>query len=206
MRLINLQEEKDMTRKMVVTEYVSIDGVIEDPVGMENSGLGNWTGPFSRGPEGDKFKHQELQAADSMIFGRVTYEAFAAAWPHMKDEAGFADRMNRLPKIVASATLKNPSWGDTTVWNGDIVSAARTFRAQSDGTALIFGSASVVHQLAPAGPIDEYRLMIYPTILGAGKRLYPDGARSTLAAGGEPAVRRRHRAAAIQIGLRRGHS
>lgn len=170
-----------MTKKIVVTEYVSIDGVIEDPVGMENSGLGNWTGPFSRGPEGDKFKLEELLAADSLIFGRATYETFASAWPHMKDETGLADRMNSLPKIVASSTLKNPNWGETTVWNGDIVSAARTFRAQGDGTALIYGSASVVHQLAPAGLIDEYNLMVYPTILGAGKRLYPDGAKSALA-------------------------
>jgi dihydrofolate reductase len=169
-----------MAKKIVVTEYVSIDGVIEDPVGVENSGLGDWTGPFSRGPEGDRFKHEELQAADSLIFGRVTYEAFAAAWPHVKDETGFADRMNTLPRIVASRTLKNPRWGDTTVWNGDIVSAAGAFRAQGDGTALIYGSASIVHQLAPAGLIDEYRLMIYPTILGAGKRLYPEGAKSTL--------------------------
>jgi dihydrofolate reductase len=88
--------------------------------------------------------------------------------------------MNALPKIVASRTLKNPAWGDTTVWNGDIVSAARAFRAQGDGTALIYGSASVVHRLAPAGLIDAYHLMVYPTILGAGKRLYPDGAKSTL--------------------------
>ena len=170
-----------MTKKIVVTEYVSIDGVIEDPVGMENSGLGNWTGPFSRGPEGDTFKLEELLAADSLIFGRATYEAFASAWPHMKDETGMADRMNSLPKIVASSTLKNPNWGETTVWNGDIVSAARTFRAQGDGTALIYGSASVVHQLAAARLIDEYNLMVYPTILGAGKRLYPEGAKSNLA-------------------------
>jgi dihydrofolate reductase len=169
-----------MTRQIVVTEYVSLDGVIEDPVGMESSGLGNWTGPFSRGPDGDTFKHEELQSADSLIFGRKTYDAFAGAWPHIKDETGYAARMNTLPKMVASSTLKNPNWGAVTVWNGDIVSAARKFRAQGDGTALIFGSASIVHQLAPAGLIDEYRLMIYPTILGAGKRLYPDGAKSTL--------------------------
>ena len=170
-----------MANTIVVTEYVSIDGVIEDPVGMENSGLGDWTGPFNRGPEGDKFKLEELQAANSLIFGRATYQAFASAWPHMKDEMGFADRMNTLPKIVASSTLENPNWGKTTVWNGDIVSAAKTFKAQGDGIALIYGSASVVHQLAPAGLIDEYRLMVYPTILGAGKRLYPDGTKSTLA-------------------------
>jgi dihydrofolate reductase len=167
-----------MTRRIVATDYISLDGVIEDPVGMENSGLGNWTGPYSRGPEGDRFKHEELMAADCMIFGRATYEAFAGAWPNRKDE--FADRINSLPKYVASSTLKKATWGETTIWNGDIVSAAKALRANGGGDALIYGSASVVHQLAPAGLIDEYRLMIYPTILGAGKRLYPNGAASKL--------------------------
>jgi dihydrofolate reductase len=169
-----------MTKKIVVTEYVSIDGVVEDPVGMEGSGLGNWTGPFSRGPEGDRFKLEELLGAEYLIFGRVTYDAFAAAWPHIKDEAGYAVRMNGLPKYVASSTLKEATWGKSTIWNGDIASAAKAFKAQGDGEALIFGSASIVHQLAPAGLIDEYRLMIYPTILGAGKRLYLDGVKSKM--------------------------
>jgi len=162
-----------MSKKIIVTEYISVDGVIEDPVGMEGSGLGNWTGPFSRGPAGDKFKHEELMQADSLIFGRVTYEAFAAAWPQIKDETGYADRINNLPKVVATATLKHPTWGETTVWNGDIVAAAAAYREQGGGVALIFGSASIVHQLGLAGLIDEYRLMVYPTILGVGKRLYP---------------------------------
>ena len=171
-----------MTKKIVVTEYVSLDGVIEDPVGMENSGLGNWTGPFNRGPEGDRFKLDELLAADCLIFGRATYDAFAAAWPHMKDDTGMADRMNSLPKYVASSALKQEqaTWGESTIWNGDIVSAAGALKAGGHGEALIYGSASVVHQLAFAGLIDEYRLMVYPTILGAGKRLYPDGATSKL--------------------------
>jgi dihydrofolate reductase len=169
-----------MTKKIVVTEYISLDGVIEDPVGMENSGLGNWTGPYSRGPEGDRFKLEELFAADCLIFGRATYDAFAASWPHMKDDTGLADRMNGLPKYVASSTLTEATWGATTIWKGDIVSAAKGLKAQGHGEALIYGSASVVHQLASASLIDEYRLMVYPTILGAGKRLYPEGARSKL--------------------------
>ena len=172
--------DNEMTKKIVVTEYISLDGVIEDPVGMENSGLGNWTGPFSRGPEGDRFKLEELLAADCLIFGRATYEAFAAAWPHMKDETGLADRMNSLPKYVASSTLKQATWGESTIWNGDVVSAAKTLKAEGQGEALIYGSASVIHQLACARLIDEYRLMVYPTILGAGKRLYPNGAASQL--------------------------
>jgi len=169
-----------MTKKIIVTEYISLDGVIEDPVGMENSGLGNWTGPFSRGPEGDRFKLEELLAADCLIFGRATYEAFATAWPHMKDETDMADRMNSLRKYVASSTLKQANWGESTIWDGDIVSAAKALKAEAHGEALIYGSASVIHQLASAGLIDEYRLMVYPTILGAGKRLYPEGAVSKL--------------------------
>jgi dihydrofolate reductase len=171
---------------------VSIDGVVGDPVGKENSGLGNWTGPFSRGPEGDRFKHEELQAADSLIFGHVTYEAFAAAWPRMKDEAGFADRMNRLPKMLASTTLKNPSWGDTTIWNRDIVSTARTFRAQGDGTALIYGSASVIHQLAPCRA--HRRISPHDLSDDLGSREAPLPGRDEVHpdAGGEPAVRRRY--------------
>lgn len=170
--------ESDLSKKIMVTEYISLDGVIEDPVGMENSGLGNWTGPFSRGPEGDRFKLEELLAADCLIFGRVTYDAFAAAWPQQKND--FANCMNSLPKYVASSTLKKATWEKSTIWNGDIVSAARSLKAQSDGEALIYGSASIVHQLAPAGLIDEYRLMIYPTILGGGKRLFVDGTKSML--------------------------
>lgn len=170
-----------MAKKIVVTEYISLDGVIEDPVGMENSGLGNWTGPFSRGPEGDRFKLEELFAADALIFGRTTYEAFAAAWPHVKDEAGYADQMNKLTKYVASSTLKNANWGQTTIWNGDLAAETTAMKAEGDGEILIFGSASIVHQLAPHGLVDEYRLMVYPTVLGAGKRLFPDGMKSRLA-------------------------
>jgi dihydrofolate reductase len=169
-----------MPMRVIVTQYMSLDGVIEDPVGMENSGLGNWTGPFSRGPEGDQFKHDELLQADSLIFGRTTYAAFAAAWPYVKDETGYASRINNLPKIVASSTLEEPKWGPTEVWSGDIVSAAKAYRETGEGVALIFGSVSIVHQMAPAGLIDEYRLMVYPTILGAGKSLFAAGAKRQL--------------------------
>jgi dihydrofolate reductase len=173
--------ENYMAKKIVVTQYISLDGVIEDPVGMENSGLGNWTGPFSRGPEGDRFKLEELFAADALIFGRTTYEAFAAAWPHIKDETGYANRMNKLPKYVASSSLKNANWGQTTIWNGDLAETTKTIKTEGEGEILIFGSASVVHQLARHGLIDEYRLMVYPTLLGAGKRLFPDGMKASLA-------------------------
>jgi len=85
---------------------MSLDGVVEDPVGMENSGLGNWTGSFARGPKGDQFKHDELFASDAVLLGRRTYDAFAAVWPTVKDEAGFAERMNPLPKFVVSSECR----------------------------------------------------------------------------------------------------
>ena len=150
------------------------------PSAWKTPAWGTGRGLFSRGPEGDRFKLDELLAADCLIFGRVTYDAFAASWPHMKDETGLADRMNSLPKYVASSTLKQATWGESTIWNGDIVSAAKALKAEGHGEALIYGSASVVHQLASASLIDEYRLMVYPTILGAGKRLYPNGVASQL--------------------------
>lgn len=161
--------------RIVATQYMSLDGVIQDPVGMEGSGLGDWTGPFSRGPAGDRFKHEELQAAKALIFGRITYDGFAAVWPQVNDPEGYAARMNALPKHVASRTLKGADWSNSTLIPGDLANAARAIRATTDGDVLVFGSASIVHQLLPHGLIDELRLMVYPTILGRGTRLFPDG-------------------------------
>ena len=179
-RKSQLKGKCKMSRKIVVTEYISLDGVVQDPVGMEGSGLGDWTGPFTRGPEGDKFKHEELFASDALIFGRVTYDGFAAVWPTVKDGAGFADRMNSLPKYVASNTLKSASWSNTTVWAGDLVAEVRGLKETQGGEILIYGSASVVHELMPHRLIDEYRLMVYPTVLGRGKRLFPDDVKSMM--------------------------
>lgn len=161
--------------RIIATQYMSLDGVIQDPVGMESSGLGDWTGPFSRGPKGDRFKHEELMAAKAMIYGRVTYDGFAAVWPTVNDPEGFAERMNALPKHVASRTLKSTDWNNSSLIEGDLVEAAHTIRAETDGDVLIYGSASIVHQLMPHGLVDELRLMVYPTILGRGTRLFPDG-------------------------------
>lgn len=162
-----------MPGRIVVTEYISLDGVIEDPVGKEGSGLGNWTGPFSRGPEGDQFKLNELLAAAALLFGRKTYDAFAAVWPGIKDEAGFAARMNSLPKHLATHR-GNAEWQNTIAIEGDLVDAAKALKRNVDGDILVYGSNSLVHQLAPHSLIDEFRLMIYPTVLGRGKRLFPD--------------------------------
>ncbi|HYD51104.1 MAG TPA: dihydrofolate reductase family protein [Gemmatimonadaceae bacterium] len=169
-----------MPRRLVVTDYISLDGVIEDPVGMEGSGLGNWTGPFSRGPEGDRVKYEELMASDVLLLGRRTYDGFAAVWPTVQDEAGFAARINAMPKYVASRTLTAATWTNSTVISDDLVGKVRGLKAQDGGDLLVYGSASVVHTLLPHGLVDEFRLMVYPTILGRGIRLFPDGVRTTL--------------------------
>jgi dihydrofolate reductase len=160
--------------------YAVGDGVVEDPVGMENSGLGNWTGPFVRGPKGDQFKHDELFASDAVLLGRRTYDGFAAVWPTVKDATGLAERMNALPKFVVSSADAGVTWNNSTVISGDLPSGVRALKQRLDRDILIYGSAALVHALMPAGLIDEFRLMVYPTVLGRGRRLFPDGAKSAL--------------------------
>ena len=167
-----------MPRRIIATDYISLDGVIQDPVGMEGSGLGDWTGPFSRGPEGDKFKHEELAQADALLFGRLTYDAFAAVWPHVKD--GFAERINSLPKYVASRSLRSAAWNNTTIIGEDLVNEVKSLKAEPGADMLIYGSASIVHALMPQRLVDEYRLMVYPIVLGHGKRLFPQGTQSVM--------------------------
>jgi dihydrofolate reductase len=164
-----------MPRKLVVSQYVSLDGVTEDPVGMEGSGLGDWTGPFERGPDGDAFKMKELFDADAVLLGRVTYDAFAAVWPTVKDEAGFADRINAMPKYVPSRTLAEAAWTNTTLWRGDVAEEVRKLKADGSGDVLVYGGAGLIHFLMQNDLVDEVRLMIYPAVLGRGKRLFPDG-------------------------------
>ncbi|WP_119274019.1 dihydrofolate reductase family protein [Taklimakanibacter deserti] len=167
-----------MSRRIIATDYMSLDGVIQDPVGMEGSGLGDWTGPFSRGPDGDKFKHDELAEADALLFGRLTYDGFAAVWPTVEGE--FAERMNSLPKYVASRSLKSAAWNNTTIIGRDLVGETKALKAEPGRDMLIYGSASIVHVLMPHRLVDEYRLMIYPIVLGRGKRLFPSGTQSVM--------------------------
>lgn len=162
-----------MSRSLVVSVYVSLDGVVQDPVGMENSGLGNWIGPFSRGPEGDEIMHKELWAADSLLMGRTTYEGFAAVWPTVDDPAGFAKKLNAMPKYVASTTMQQADWNNTTVVSGDVVGAVRNLKAEDGGDILVYGSAGLVHALLPHGLVDRVHMLIYPTVLGRGTRLFP---------------------------------
>ena len=159
--------------RIVATQYISLDGVIEDPVGMEGSGLGNWIGPFSRGPQGDAFKDDELNGAAAVMLGRRTYDGFAAVWPTVKSPA--ANRMNALPKYLASRTITRPEWNNTSLLGKDLVASVGDLKAKVDGNILIYGSASICHALLGAGLIDEVALMVYPVVLGRGIRLFPEG-------------------------------
>ncbi len=167
-----------MMSRIVVSQYMSLDGVIEDPVGMENSGLGDWIGPFSRGPAGDRFKDAEVLDAAAVLLGRRTYDGFAAVWPTLKGDV--ADRMNALPKYLASHTIANPEWNNTSLLGKDLSRSVAELKTKVDGDIIIYGSASICHALAPAGLIDEYAIMVYPVVLGRGIRLFPDGVRINL--------------------------
>jgi dihydrofolate reductase len=161
--------------KIVVTEFISLDGVVEDPGGAEDYSRGGWAFDFDRGQEGDKFKLDELFEAEVQLLGRVTYEGFAAAWPERDDEAGFAKKMNEMPKYVVSSTLERPQWQNTTVLSGDPVAAVAALREEVDGIILIAGSVTLVQALIENDLVDELRLMVFPVLLGEGKRLFPAG-------------------------------
>jgi len=167
-----------MTGRIIATQYISLDGVIEDPVGMEDSGLGDWTGPYSRGPEGDKFKEDELRNASAMIFGRRTYDGFSAVWPAVPGD--YAERMNALPKYLASRTIASPEWSNTVRLGDDLCASVAELKRMIDGNILIFGSGSVCHQLMRCGLIDEFSLILYPVVLGDGLRLFPENTRCSL--------------------------
>jgi dihydrofolate reductase len=152
---------------------VSIDGIFEDPGGSENYEYGGWTFEYGRGDEGDKFKLDELMEADAHLLGRVTYEGFAAAWPSREGE--FADRLNNDPKYVVSTTLENPTWQNTTVISENVPEEIAKVKATTKGTVLVAGSGTLVATLLTNDLVDELRLMVFPTILGRGKRLFPDG-------------------------------
>ncbi len=161
--------------KIVVTEFVSLDGVIEDPGGSEGYRRGGWTFEIDRGEEGDRFKLDELHEAEAQLLGRVTYEGFAAAWPEREeDPGGFAEKMNSMPKYVVSATLQEASWRNSTILRGELADEVARLHREIDGTILVAGSAQLVQGLLEHGLVDELRLMVFPVLLGAGKRLFGD--------------------------------
>ena len=160
--------------KLVVSEMISIDGVIEDPGGAEDFDRGGWAFRFERGEEGDKFKLDETLASEALLLGRVTYEGFAEAWPSRTGD--FADKFNGMRKYVVSTTLADPSWNNSTVLEGDVAQAVAELRDRYEGDILVNGSAQLVATLAENDLVDEYRLMVFPIVLGGGKRLFGDTA------------------------------
>jgi len=161
--------------RIVVTEFISLDGVIEAPGGGEDYRHGGWTFAIERGPEGDKFKLDELVEAEAQLLGRHTYDGFAAAWPGMSDDAGFAEKMNSMPKYVVSSTLETAEWNNTTVLSGDLAEEIAKVKSEVDGVILVAGSAQLVQGLLEHGLVDELRLMVFPVVLGSGKRLFGAG-------------------------------
>jgi dihydrofolate reductase len=162
-------KEREMA-KIIVTEFVSLDGVMEDPGGAEDFKYGGWTFEIARGDEGDKFKLDETMESDALLLGRVTYEGFAKAWPEREGE--FADKFNQMSKYVVSSTLDSPDWNNTTVLEGDAVEAVRKLVEEQDGNIVVHGSAMLAQTLLENDLVDELRLMVFPVVLGAGRRLF----------------------------------
>jgi dihydrofolate reductase len=166
-------------RKVIVSMFVSLDGVMEDPGGAEKFEHGGWTIPYWDDGIG-KFKLDELFASDALLLGRVTYQGFAAVWPSQSDEAGFADRMNGLPKYVVSTTLQEGEWNNTRLIKGNVAEEVSRLKEQPGQDILIAGSGILVNTLLQDGLIDEYRLLVYPVVLGSGKRLFKEGSNTAL--------------------------
>jgi dihydrofolate reductase len=163
--------------KVVVSQFITVDGVIEDPGGSEKTDRGAWAFEFERGEEGDKFKLDEVMAAGALLLGRKTWEGFAEAWPDRKDDMGFADKFNSMPKYVVSGTMsdEDATWNNShVVPPGDLAGEVAKIKEAIDGDILVNGSIQLVHDLAAEGLVDEYRLMVFPTILGAGKKMFGD--------------------------------
>jgi dihydrofolate reductase len=190
--LINTFHERELVGReiavgrVIVTEFISLDGVIEDPGGAEKGKTdfphGGWTFDFDRGKEGDAFKVEELRATDAQLLGRITYEGFAKAWPGMRTTAGeFGEKMNAMPKYVVSTTLADAdaTWENTKVIRGDVRGAVSRLKRDISGDILIAGSAKLVQGLTEYGLVDQYRLMTFPIVLGTGKRLFEGGVSKT---------------------------
>jgi dihydrofolate reductase len=152
--------------RVVATEYLSLDGVFEEP--------GRWSGPFFN-DEAGKFKWDELQATDALLLGRKTYEGFAAAWPTFRDEMGFADKMNSMPKYVVSSTLDKAEWPGSRLIKGDVAEEVRKLKQEPGQDLLLSGSAQLFNAMKHEGLIDLYRFMVHPIVLGSGKRLFAEG-------------------------------
>jgi len=165
-------ERRTSMGRIVVTEYISVDGVVEAPSGTEAFERVGWTDDFSRGPEGDAFKVDETMASDALLLGRRTYDEFARVWPHVPGE--FADRFNTMPKYVVSSTLESPEWSNTTVLRGNVVDEVTKLKDRYGRDIVVHGSPQLAQTLIEHDLVDELRLMTYPVIVGAGKRLFAE--------------------------------
>jgi dihydrofolate reductase len=163
-------DKEEYVGRIVVTEFVSLDGVVEAPGGGEDFKYGGWSFEVDRGEEGNQFKLDETLSSEVLLLGRVTYEGFAAAWPPRDGE--FADKFNSMPKYVVSSTLEDPEWNNTTVLKGDVAEEAAKLRQELDGNIVVHGSPQLVQTLLDHDLVDEFRLMVFPVVLGAGKRLF----------------------------------
>jgi dihydrofolate reductase len=161
-------------RKVVVSEYVTLDGVMEDPGGAENTKHGGWSFQYWS-EEAAKFKFDELFASDALLLGRVTYQGFAVAWPTMEGTGEFGERMNSLPKYVVSTTLQEVTWNNSRLIKGNVVEEISRLKQEPGMDILVGGSGELAQTLMQHGLVDEYRLMVHPIVLGDGKRLFRDG-------------------------------
>ena len=157
--------------RIVVTEFVSLDGVMQAP-GGEDFKYPGWTFEFDRGDDGNQFKLDETMEADALLLGRITYESFAGAWPSRDGE--FADKFNAMPKFVVSATLDDPEWNNTTVLKGDVAQEAAKLKDEFDGVIQVPGSLRLVQALMEADLVDQLNLMVFPVALGTGRRLFAE--------------------------------
>lgn len=162
---------------IVVSEFITLDGVAQDPGGVGEFEQGGWAFKFERGPEGDRFKLDEVLSAEALLLGRRTYVGFAEAWPTRTGE--FADKMNAMPKYVVSSTLTRPEWGNTVIIDGDAPGRIRQLKQELEGDILVAGSSQLVRTLIDYDLVDEYRLMVFPTVLGAGQLLFAPGGPAT---------------------------
>ncbi|WP_324675388.1 dihydrofolate reductase family protein [Hymenobacter sp. GOD-10R] len=153
-----------------MSEFLSLDGVMEEPM---------WTFNYF-GEDQAKYKLDELMASDALLLGRVTYEGFATAWPDRKDEQGFADRMNSLPKYVVSTTLNEAEWNNSHVISANVAEEVTRLKQQPGQNILVGGSGQLVQSLMQHDLVDEYRIMFFPVVIGKGKRLFKQGSTATL--------------------------
>ena len=160
-------------RKIIVSEFITLDGIMDDPGGADQTKHGGWSFQYWNN-QAQKYKYDELFASDALLLGRITYEGFSAAWPSMTDEDGFTERMNGLPKYVVSETLDHLEWNNSKLIKGNVIEEISKLKQESGQDIVIHGSGALINSLLKHNIIDEFRLMVFPIVLGSGKRLFKE--------------------------------